>query len=203
MIEIIQDTLSPAMAYKYEMDAIVIKMEELQTTNNILTWCILLLIFLAIGICLGVIRSANNKLKNERLANKLLSKQAAAIPAFIERVNTISNKSIKLSSTIYDEFQDAIDQVKKEHKNGMVEILKDDEFYKLYPYLKELSFLSVQEKFVLLLTEEGCTSTQIALLIGASPNTVKTVKSRVRGKLKQAINNNEFLKMKIFKNSQL
>ena len=48
--------------------------------------------------------------------------------------------------------------MKREHKNGIVEILQDDEFYKLYPYLKELSVLSVQEKFVLILTEDGYTS---------------------------------------------
>lgn len=198
----VQDTLSAAMAYKYEMDAVVVRMEELQTANNILIWCIVLLVCSAISICFMIIRYSNNRLKSEKLANKLLSKQAAAMPFFIERVNAISNKSIKLSATIYDEFQEAIDAVKREHKNGIVEILQDDEFYKLYPYLKELSVLSVQEKFVLILTEDGYTSSQIGLLLGSSANTVKTVRSRVRGKLRQHKNAGAYMRMKIFKSTK-
>ena len=55
----VQDTLSAAMAYKYEMDAVVVRMEELQTANNILIWCIVLLVCSAISICFMIIRYSN------------------------------------------------------------------------------------------------------------------------------------------------
>lgn len=203
MIEPIQDTLSPAFVYRYEMDALVVKMDTLETTNSILEWAIVIIILVAGSTCFYILRSAKMRVKNEQLANKLLSKQAATMPNFIDRVNAISNKSIKLSESIYDEFQDAIDQVKREHKNGIVEIMNDEEFYNTYPYLKHLTILSVQEKFVLLLTENGYSNAQIALLLGANANTVRTVRNRVRSKIKQSEMRDIYMKrLRIFKTAQ-
>ncbi len=203
MMETIQDTLAPAFVYRYEMEALAVKMDTLKTANSILVWTIVVLILIAVVICVCIFRSARIRVKNEQLVNKLLSKQAAAMPDFIDRVNAISNKSIKLSESIYDEFQDAINQVKKEHKNGIVEIMNDEEFYRTYPYLKQLSVLSVQEKYVLLLTENGYSNAQIALFLGANANTVRTVRNRVRTKLKQSEMKDIYMKkLRIFKTAQ-
>ena len=87
MIEPIQDTLSPAFVYRYEMDALVVKMDTLETTNSILVWAIVFIILVAGSTCFYILRSAKMRVKNEQLANKLLSKQAAAMPNFIDRVN--------------------------------------------------------------------------------------------------------------------
>ena len=203
MTETIQDTLSAAVVYRYRMDEIVVKMDTLQTANNILVWAIVFTVVLAVVAVAVIVVSSRKRLQKERLANMLLSKQAGAMPAFIEKVNAISNKSIKLSGSIYDEFQEAIDKVKREHKSGIMELMNDDEFSRRYPYLKKMSMLSVQEKYVLLLTENGCSNSQIALLLGASINTVRTVRNRVRNKLKQTGDADYYMKnLKIFKNTQ-
>ena len=81
--------------------------------------------------------------------------------------------------------------------------MSDEEFYNTYPYLKQLTILSVQEKFVLLLTENGYSNAQIALLLGANANTVRTVRNRVRSKIKQSEMRDIYMKrLRIFKTAQ-
>ena len=71
-------------------------------------------------------------------------------------------------------------------------------------FIKEMDFLSPQEKLVLILTEEEYPLAEIALYTGASEATVRAVKSRIRSKLMQSgsisAQNN---KLKIFKKKTL
>ena len=122
----------------------------------------------------------------EKLANKLLSRQAEGLPLLADKVNKISSKSIKLSGPLYDELQDAISAVRTSSKSGIVEVVNDADFLKLYPYIKGLDYLSAQEKLVLILTEEDYPVGEIALYIGATEATVRAIKSRIRSKLIQS-----------------
>jgi DNA-binding NarL/FixJ family response regulator len=100
--------------------------------------------------------------------------------------------------------QDAINKAKAGSKSGIVEVVNDAEFIKMYPFIKEMDFLSPQEKLVLILTEEEYPLAEIALYTGASEATVRAVKSRIRSKLMQSgsisAQNN---KLKIFKKKTL
>ena len=60
------------------------------------------------------------------------------------------------------------------------------EFVRMYPFIKEMEFLSPQEKLVVILTEEDYPLAKIALYTGTSEATVRAVKSRIRSKLMQS-----------------
>ena len=149
-------------------------------------------------------RRHNRKLNAEKFANRSLSRQAENLPVLANEINKISGKTVKLSGMLYDELQDAINKAKAGSKSGIVEVVNDAEFIKMYPFIKEMDFLSPQEKLVLILTEEEYPLAEIALYTGASEATVRAVKSRIRSKLMQSgsisAQNN---KLKIFKKKTL
>jgi hypothetical protein len=134
----------------------------------------------------------------------LLSRQAENLPAFANEVNKISGKSIKISGTLYDELQDAITRVRNSSKSGIVEVVNDADFIKMYPFIKELDFLTPQEKLVLILSEENYSLSEVALYTGSTEASVRAMKSRIRGKLMQSGSIGEqYKKLKIFKKKQL
>lgn len=178
-------TVTPVMVYKYELDAVVVKLADIQRQNTILVSLILLIVVLTSALAYWIYRHISSKMKKESIAKKLLSQQAATLPVFTDKVNKLSGKSIKFSSSLYDEFQEAIDMVKGARKSGIVEIVNDNEFLSSYPYIKELSFLTPQEKLVLILSEENFTTAEIALHLGVSDNSVRAIKTRIRNKMAQ------------------
>jgi hypothetical protein len=134
----------------------------------------------------------------------LLSRQAENLPAFANEVNKISGKSIKISGTLYDELQDAITRVRNSSKSGIVEVVNDADFIKMYPFIKELDFLTPQEKLVLILSEENYSLSEVALYTGSTEASVRAMKSRIRGKLMQSGSIGvQYKKLKIFKKKQL
>ena len=140
----------------------------------------------------------------EKFANRLLSRQAENLPAFANEVNKISGKSIKISGTLYDELQDAITRVRNSSKSGIVEVVNDADFIKMYPFIKELDFLTPQEKLVLILSEENYSLSEVALYTGSTEASVRAMKSRIRGKLMQSGSIGvQYKKLKIFKKKQL
>ncbi|MBQ5593375.1 MAG: hypothetical protein IIU76_02195, partial [Bacteroidales bacterium] len=92
----------------------------------------------------------------------------------------------KLSGELYDELQSAISMVKANSENGMVEVVNDEMFLKMYPYIMEMEFLTPREKLVLILTEEEYSIAEIALFISTSDASVRAIKSRIRTKLIQS-----------------
>ena len=127
----------------------------------------------------------------------MLSRQAGNLPLLTDKVNKISSKSIKLSAALYDELQQAINDVKTENRSGIVDIVNDTDFIRQYPFLKEMDFLSPYEKIVLIFTEEEYPLQEIALYIGSSEASVRAIKSRIRNKLMQSgsIGTNKGLKI--------
>lgn len=181
MEQIYIDSLKALMVYKYDLDAVVLELERAEQQNMVL-YCALAAVLAGIYIS----KRHRRVLGAERLANRLLSRQAENLPLFAEKVNRISSKSIKLSGPLYDELQDVISMVKANSKAGMVEVVNDVEFRKMYPFLESMDFLTPQEKLVLILTEDDCPISDIALYTGTSEASVRAIKSRIRNKLVQS-----------------
>ena len=144
MEQIYVDTLKTLMVYKYELEAAVVELERISHHNTIL-YCVI--VALVAGAIIGAYwlgRIHNRRLNAEKFANKLLIKHAENLPLLANEVNKISGRNIKLSETMYDELQDAINRAKAGSKSGIVEVVNDSEFVRMYPYLKDLDFLSPQ-----------------------------------------------------------
>ena len=204
MEQIYVDTLKAVMVYKYELDAAMLELQRVSNNNTILCCVIAALVAGAIVAAYYFGRRHSRKLYTEKFANRLLSRQAENLPVYANEVNKISGKSIKLSGILYDELQDAITRMKNSSKSGIVEVVNDAEFVKMYPFIKELDFLSPQEKLVLILTEENYSLPDIALYTGTTEASVRAIKSRIRGKLMQSGSIGERnQKLKIFKKNQL
>ena len=177
------DTLGALMVYQYELDAVVVKLEGVQRTNTVLAVLLVVLVLASACLTLWLVKRNRIKMRKGELANKLLQQQAAAMPLFTDKVNKLRAKGIKLSGRLYEEFQAAIDDVKKSSKMGFVEIVNDNDFARHYPFLNDFPNLGVQEKIVLILVEEGFSTQEIALFLGISTNGVRAVKTKIRGKL--------------------
>ena len=180
------DSLETVMVYRYELDSVVVRLEDAQRQNTVLAVMLVCLFVLSVLVVIYLVRRHREKMRSGDLANRLLKQQAAAMPYFTERVNSLSAKGIKLSGKLYEEFQAAIDDVKRLSKMGFVEIVNDVEFARKYPFLKDFPNLGVQEKIVLILVEEGFSTAEIALHLGIAGNGVRAIKTKIRGKLKDS-----------------
>ena len=180
------DSLETIMVYRYELDSVVVRLEDAQRQNTVLAVMLVCLFVLSVLVVIYLVRRHREKMRSGDLANRLLKQQAAAMPYFTERVNSLSAKGIKLSGKLYEEFQAAINDVKRLSKMGFVEIVNDVEFARKYPFLKDFPNLGVQEKIVLILVEEGFSTAEIALHLGIADNGVRAIKTKIRGKLKDS-----------------
>lgn len=180
------DSLKTITVYQYELEAVVVKLEDAQRQNTLLALLLVCLFVISVAVVVYLVRRHRVKMQSGHLANRLLKQQAAAMPLFTERVNKLSAKGIKLSGKLYEEFQAAIDDVKRVSKSGFVEIVNDAEFARRYPFLKDFPNLGVQEKIVFILVEEGFSTAEIALHLGISDNGVRAIKTKIRGKLKDS-----------------
>lgn len=186
MDQIYIDSLNALMVYKYDLDAVVLELERVEQQNTVLFFVLGGVVVLAAAAGYYIRRRYNRELSTEKLANRLLTRQAENLPLFTDKVNRISSKSIKLSGEMYDELQSAISMVKTNSENGMVEVVNDELFLKMYPYIQEMEFLTPREKLVLILTEEEYSIAEIALFISTSDASVRAIKSRIRTKLIQS-----------------
>ena len=194
------DSLNALMVYKYDLDAVVLELERVEHHNTVLYFVLGAVVVLGTAAAYIIYKRYNKALSTEKLANRLLTRQAGNLPLFTDKVNKISSKSIKLSGELYDELQNAISMVKTNSESGMVEVVNDEMFLKMYPYILEMEFLTPREKLILILTEEEYSIADIALFIGTSDASVRAIKSRIRTKLIQSgsIGGN-YKKMKILK----
>ncbi len=204
MDQIYIDTLSSVVISKYDFDALVLELETAERQNTILYITLLLVVFMAIIAGYRIIKKYRKQLEQEHLTKKLLSSQAVNMPYMSDSINKISNKSIKLSTSLYEEHQNLLNNVKAKNKNSFVEIVNDTDFMARYPYIKEMDFLTPAEKLVLIFTEEEYPVKEIALYIGSSDTSVRAMKTRIRNKLAQSgCNSSIYNKLKITKKKQL
>ena len=186
MEQIYIDSLNALMVYKYDLDAVVLELERVEHHNTVLYFVLGAVVVLSAAAGYIIYKRYNRALSTEKLANRLLTRQAGNLPVFTDKVNKISSKSIKLSGELYDELQSAISMVKTNSESGMVEVVNDEMFLKMYPYIMEMEFLTPREKLVLILTEEEYSIAEIALFISTSDASVRAIKSRIRTKLIQS-----------------
>ena len=200
MEQIYIDSLNALMVYKYDLDAVVLELERVEHQNAVLYFVLGSFIVLAAAVGYIINKRYNRELNTEKLANRLLTRQAENLPMFTDKVNKISSKSIKLSGEMYDELQNAISMVKTNSESGMVEVVNDELFLKMYPFIHEMEFLTPREKLVLILTEEEYSIAEIALFISTSDASVRAIKSRIRTKLIQSGSiGGSYKKLKILK----
>ena len=200
MEQIYIDSLKALMVYKYDLDAVVLELERVEHQNAVLYFVLGGIVMLAAVAGYFIHKRYNRELNTEKLANRLLTRQAENLPLFTDKVNKISSKSIKLSGEMYDELQSAISMVKTNSENGMVEVVNDELFLKMYPFIHEMEFLTPREKLVLILTEEEYSIAEIALFISTSDASVRAIKSRIRTKLIQSGSiGGSYKKLKILK----
>ena len=186
MEQIYIDSLNALMVYKYDMDAVVLELERVEHQNAVLYFVLGgIVVLAAVAGCL-IHRRHKKVLNTEKLANRLLTRQAENLPLFTDKVNKISSKNIMLSGELYDELQSAISMVRTNSESGMVDVVNDEMFLKMYPYIQEMDFLTPREKLVLILTEEAYSIAEIALFISTSDASVRAIKSRIRSKLIQS-----------------
>jgi hypothetical protein len=186
MDQIYIDSLNALMVYKYDLDAVVLELERVEQQNTVLFFVLGGIVVLAAAAGYFIRKRYNRELNSEKLANRLLTRQAENLPLFTDKVNRISNKSIKLSGELYDELQSAISMVKANSENGMVEVVNDGMFLKMYPYIMEMEFLTPREKLILIFTEEEYSIAEIALCLSTSDASVRAIKTRIRTKLIQS-----------------
>ena len=200
MEQIYIDSLNALMVYKYDLDAVVLELERVEQQNTMLYFVLGGVVALALVAGYIIYKRYNRELNSEKLANRLLTRQAENLPLFTDKVNRISSKSIKLSGEMYDELQSAISMVKTNSESGMVEVVNDVLFLKMYPFIHEMEFLTPREKLVLILTEEEYSIAEIALFISTSDASVRAIKSRIRTKLIQSGSiGGSYKKLKILK----
>ena len=200
MEQIYIDSLKALMVYKYDLDAVVLELEKVEQQNTVLYFVLVGVVVLAAVAGYFIRKRYDRELNSEKLANRLLTRQAENLPMFTDKVNKISSKSIKLSGELYDELQSAISMVKANSESGMVEVVNDGMFLKMYPYIQEMEFLTPREKLILILTEEEYSIAEIALFISTSDASVRAIKSRIRTKLMQSgCIGNSYKKFKILK----
>jgi hypothetical protein len=186
MEQIYIDSLNALMVYKYDLDAVVLELEGVEHQNAVLYFVLGgIVVLAAVAGCL-IHRRHKKVLNTEKLANRLLTRQAENLPLFTDKVNKISSKNIMLSGELYDELQSAISMVRTNSESGMVDVVNDEMFLKMYPYIQEMDFLTPREKLVLILTEEAYSIAEIALFISTSDASVRAIKSRIRSKLIQS-----------------
>lgn len=186
MEQIYIDSLKALMVYKYDLDAVVLELERAEHQNIVLYFVLGGVVLLAAVAGYILYTKHVRALNAEKLANRLLVKQVENLPLFTDQVNRISSKSIKLSGVLYDELQDAITMVKSNSRNSMVEVVNDADFIKMYPFIGDMTYLTPQEKLVLILVEEEYTIAETALFLGTTDASVRAIKSRIRSKLVQS-----------------
>ncbi|MFB0973020.1 MAG: hypothetical protein QMB59_00430, partial [Bacteroidales bacterium] len=126
------DTLAPAIVYREQLNAAVIKLADVERQNAFLIVTLVALALLAALAVFLIVRYNRKRMKSQQLANSLLKQQAEALPKFTDTVNKLSSKSLSLSEELFDQFQDAIDEVKKGNKSKMAVIVNDAAFHSKY-----------------------------------------------------------------------
>ena len=122
MDQIYVDTLNTVVIHKYDLDALVFELEAVERQNTILYIVLFLVVAAAILIGYKIVGKHKRQLEQEHLQKKLLSKQVENLPYLSESINKISNKSIRISSSLYEELQSLLNDVKSGSKNSQCSV---------------------------------------------------------------------------------
>ncbi|MDD2214987.1 MAG: hypothetical protein PHE41_00210 [Eubacteriales bacterium] len=188
----------------YDLPASIIKLSELEREKTILIIAIIAVSIVVVMACIYtfyILRKRKRELDNTSLQNQLLKHSAEMLPKFTDKVNTLSNKSLRLSEELFDEFQEAIDQVKTTQKQNLSVIVNDKEFQTKYPFINDFPSLTNLEKTIFVLYEQQFKTQEIALILNITDNNVRAVKAKIKNKILQtkAPDKQSYNNYKIFK----
>jgi len=189
-------------AFQFELEASVIRLNAIEKQNTFYT---ILIITIVIAVLLGGYflikkRVKNNlKLKNEQLANKILKQSISTIPSVTNKIGALSSRSLRLSESLYNEFQSTLGKIKSQQKSNISIIVNDAEFKKQYPYIQNLQILSANEKIITILYEEDFKPSEIAQLLGTTDNNIRAIKAKIKAKLSQSTYLSQNINLKILK----
>lgn len=172
----------------YDLPESIIKLSEVQRQNTILTCVIITLVVLAASATLLILwqyRKRKAQLNNEKLANSILKGSVNLLPNFTDEVNRISNKSLRLSEELFNEFQGAIDTINTRQKENISVLVNDKEFKEKYSYLNDYPTLSNQEKIIFVLYQQGFKAPEIGTILNMGDNNVRAVKTKIKNKILQ------------------
>ena len=169
--------------YIKQFEEIVIRLEKVESQNDLLVAALILVAVLVVAASIVVLVRMKRNGKRDRLTNALLTGHAETLPGFTDKVNDLSGRSIKLSLELYEDFQNAIDAIRKQQHNRQAVIVNDEQFAADYPEIARMKNLSPTEKLVAVLTKEGFDATHIALFLGTSAASVRAIKSRTKSKM--------------------
>lgn len=105
------------------------------------------------------------------------------LPGFIRQIDKISLRGKRKQGVeIYEDLQQAIENVKKNNKEAFTKISQHPSFNNLYPSEK-MSTLSDREKIIHILLEKGFSSSKIAGLIGCTGSSIRASKTKIKSKI--------------------
>lgn len=168
--------------YVRRLEETVIRLEKVESQNEILTFAFMAMVILILAAGIFIFIRVRLNRRRDRLTGSLLMGHAETLPGFTRKVSALSGKSIKLSIELYEEFQNAIDSIRKQQHDKHAVIVNDEQFAADYPDIARNDALSPTEKLVSVLTKEGYDSNRIALLLGTSAASVRAIKSRIKSK---------------------
>ena len=169
--------------YIQQFEEIVIRLEKVESQNDLLVAALIAVAVLVVAASVAILVRMKRNGKRDRLTNALLTGHAEALPEFTDKVNDLSGRSIKLSLELYEDFQNAIDAIRKQQHNRQAVIVNDEQFAADYPEIARRKNLSPTEKLVAVLTKEGFDAAHIALFLGTSAASVRAIKSRTKSKM--------------------
>ena len=169
--------------YIQQFEEIVIRLEKVESQNDLLVAALILVAVLVVAASVAILVRMKRNGKRDRLTKALLTGHAEALPEFTDKVNDLSGRSIKLSLELYEDFQNAIDAIRKQQHNRQAVIVNDEQFAADYPEIAKRKNLSPTEKLVAVLTKEGFDASHIALFLGTSAASVRAIKSRTKSKM--------------------
>src|SRR5574344_470153 len=174
----IQDSLGRYLfdGVYYDIPESIIRLSEVQRQNTILTCSLIGIGLLIIASTLLFLRQSKKRkaqLQNEKLANSILKKSATLLPNFTDEINRISNKSMRLSAELFNEFQGAIDSINTRQKENISILVNDKDFQEKYPFINDHPSLSNQEKIIFVLYEQDFKVQEIATILNMGDNNVR------------------------------
>lgn len=184
----IQDSLGRYLfdGVYYDIPESIIRLSEVQRQNTILTCSLIGIGLLIIASTLLFLRQSKKRkaqLQNEKLANSILKKSATLLPNFTDEINRISNKSMRLSAELFNEFQGAIDSINTRQKENISILVNDKDFQEKYPFINDHPSLSNQEKIIFVLYEQDFKVQGIATILNMGDNNVRAIKTKIKNKI--------------------
>lgn len=152
----------------------------MEKINTLLLVCGAVMFLLLIGVCYWRLVCRKQEAHNSFLI-QLISASGDILPNFYKDIQILVNKCYKTDSKLYAEFRNML----RHHSRKYMQYLEGVAQSTQFPKNIENAGLTDREKIVYLLLHLGFTNVTIGGLLGATPENIRSTKSRVGKKLGQ------------------